>query len=193
MGQGSGSRLDQMAKKRILRIAVGWSAMIVVVLGLSYCSELPKRRFEDRAAESTNSVPGARVIGSRKRWSILSPVSWFWPATTESTIALPDPRVADRFYTMTFAYGEKRPVVLLMDADCQTRTLTFFGPDEPESAEPAGDLFGGPVVAANGKTYRRLGITPDTPANWIVDFCDTDWSAEREAVSAAQRSRPGYD
>jgi hypothetical protein len=187
MGAAVGSRL--MAKKRILRIVSRWSAVIVVVIGVSYCSELPKHRFEDRAAESTNGVPGARVIASKKRRSILSAVSWFWPAITESTIALPDPRVADRFYTMTLAYGEKLPVVFLVDADCQTRKLTFFGPDEPESAEPARDLFGSPVVAANGKTYRRLRTNPDTPATWAVDFCDTDWSVERDAVVAAQRNR----
>jgi hypothetical protein len=112
-----------------------------------------------------------------------------WPATTETTFALPDPRVADRFYTMTLADGEKQPAVFLVDADCQTRTLTFFGPDEPQSAEPAQDLFGTPVVAANGKTYRRLRTIPDIPSTWIADFCDTDWSSEREAVAAAQRNR----
>jgi hypothetical protein len=153
-----------MSKKRILRIVGGWSAVTFVVLGMSYCSEATKHRFEDRAAENTSSVPGARVIGSKQHRSMLSPVSWFWPATTETTIALPDPRVADRFYTMTLAYGEKLPAVFLVDADCPTRKLTFFGPDEPESAEPARDIFGAPVVAANGKTYRRLRINPESPA-----------------------------
>jgi hypothetical protein len=142
---------------------------------MSYCSELAKHQFENRAAESTNGVSGARVIGSRQRPSILSPVSWFWPAIIETTIALPDPRVSNRFYTMTLI------------SDCQTRKLTFFGQDEPESAEPAQDLFGAAIVAANGRTYRRLRIDPDAPATWIVDFCDTDWSAEREAVAAARR------
>jgi hypothetical protein len=178
-----------MAKKRTFRIVGGWSAVILITAGVSYCSEAAKHRFEDRAAESTNNVPGARVIGSAQRRSILSPVSWFWLAKTETTIALPDPRVADRFYTMTLAYGEKLPLVFLVDADCQTRKLTFFGPDEPESAEPARDLFGASVVAANGKTYRRLRINPEAPATWIVGFCDTDWSAEREAVVAAQRHK----
>jgi hypothetical protein len=178
-----------LEKKRILRIVGGWSVVILGVLSVSYCSELPKHRFEDRAAESTSAVPGARVIGSKMRRSILSPVSWLWPATTETTFALPDPRVADRFYTMTLAYGEKQPAILLVDADCQTHTLTFSGPDEPQSAEPARDLFGAPVVAANGKTYRRLSIVPDIPATWKADFCDTNWSSEREAVAAAQRNR----
>jgi hypothetical protein len=128
-------------------------------------------------------------MSSLKRRSLLSPVSWLWPPTVETTIALPDHRVADRFYTMTLAYGEKLPVVFLVDADCQARKLTFFGPDEPESSEPARDLLGAAVVAANGKTYRRLHTNPDTPTTWIVDFCDTDWSAEREAVVGAQRNR----
>jgi hypothetical protein len=178
-----------MSKKRILRMGGGWSAVAVIVLGMSYCSEATKHRFEGRAAETTNGVPGARVIGSVRRRSILSPVSWLWPATTETTIALPDPRVADRFYTMSVAYGEKLPVVFLVDADCQMRKLTFFGPDEPENAEPARDLFGVPVVAANGKTYRRLRIDPEAPATWIAVFCDTDWSGEREAVADAQRQK----
>jgi hypothetical protein len=178
-----------LAKKRILRIVSSWSVVILGVLAVSYCSELPKHRFEDLASESTSTVPGARVIGSKMRRSILSPVSWLWPTTAETTFALPDPRVADRFYTMTLAYGEKQPAVFLVDADCQTRTLTFSGPDEPQSAEPARDLFGAPVVAANGKTYRRLSIVPDIPATWIADFCDTNWSSEREAVAAAQRNR----
>jgi hypothetical protein len=91
---------------------------------------------------------------------------------------------------MTLAYGEKLPVVFLVDADCQTRKLAFFGPDEPESAAPAQDLFCAPVVATNGKTYRRLRINPAAPATWIVDFCNTDWSAEREAVAAARRYKP---
>jgi hypothetical protein len=179
-----------MSRKRILRSVGGWSAVTILGLGMSYCSEATKHRFKDRAAESTSSVPGARVIGSKKLRSILSPVSWFWPAITETTIALPDPRMADRFYTMALAYGEKLPVVFLVDADCLTRRLTFYGQDEPESSAPAQDLFGAPVVAANGKTYRRLRINPDAPTTWIVDFCDTDWFVEREAVAAARRYRP---
>jgi len=87
--------------------------------------------------------------------NIPSPVSWFWPATVEWTVALPDPRVADRFYTMTLIYGEKQPVVFLVDADCQTRKLIFFGPDEPESAEPARDLFGGPVRPRRSRNEPR--------------------------------------
>jgi hypothetical protein len=106
-----------LAKKRILRIVGGWSVVIFGVLGVSYCSELPKHRFQDRAAESTSAVPGARAIGSKMRRTILSPISWFWPATTETTFALPDPRVADRFYTMTLAYGE-RGVARLVGIEC---------------------------------------------------------------------------
>jgi hypothetical protein len=36
-----------MSKKRILRIVGGWSSVTVIVLGMSYCSEATKHRFED--------------------------------------------------------------------------------------------------------------------------------------------------
>jgi hypothetical protein len=173
-----------MAKSRVLRVVGGWSAVVLAAMIISYCSELPKHRFEERGAESAHGVPGARIIGSATRVNILSPVSWLWPVTTEWSLALPDPRIADRFYTITQVFGEKQPVIFLVDADCQTRSLTFFGPDEPETAAPARDLFGNPVVATNGKTYRRLGISPAAPADWLTAFCDTEWSAEREAVAA---------
>jgi hypothetical protein len=81
-------------------IVGGWSTVMVIAPGMSYCSEATKHRFEDGAAGNTSGVPGARVISSKRRRSILSPGSRFWPATTETTIALPDPRVPDRFYTM---------------------------------------------------------------------------------------------
>jgi hypothetical protein len=54
-----------MAKKRFFRIAGGWSAVIVLGLGMSYCSEATKHRFEDRAAESNwivTSLDGAQVL-----------------------------------------------------------------------------------------------------------------------------------
>jgi hypothetical protein len=136
------------------RVMGAWSTIFLVILGVSYCSELPRYRFGAQAVDTANGIPGARVIGSKNELNIPSPVSWFWPATIEWTLALPDPRVADRPYTMTLIYGEKQPVVFLVDADCQTHKLAFFGPDEPENAEPARDLFSSPVVAANGKTYR---------------------------------------
>jgi hypothetical protein len=40
-----------MAKSRVLGVVGGWSAVILIVLAVSCCSELPKHRFEDRAAE----------------------------------------------------------------------------------------------------------------------------------------------
>jgi hypothetical protein len=55
------------------------------------------------------------------------------------------------------------------------------------------DLFGEPVVTADGKMYRRLSTKPELAAAWLISFCDTDWSAEREAVAAAQSARgPGH-
>jgi hypothetical protein len=93
----------QMKTDRIM--GARWTVFLVI-LGVSYCSELPRYRFEARAVDTSNSIPGARVIGSKNDLNIPSPVSWFWTATIEWTVALPDPRVADRFYTMTPIHGE---------------------------------------------------------------------------------------
>src|SRR5271163_2535478 len=136
-----------MPMRRTFKTVGGWSAVIAICLGVSYGAELPKYRFERLAAETIRDLPGARVIGTMKSLDIPSPVSWFWPPTTTWNLALPDSRMADRFYTITLVYGEERPIVYLVDADCQTRRLLAYDLDEPESASPAVDLFGKPVVA----------------------------------------------
>jgi hypothetical protein len=140
------------------------------------------------AAETGYRIPGARLIGSIKTVRISSPISWFWPTTETWNFAWPDPLMLDRFLTFTLVYDEKlSPIVFLVDADCKTREQVFYGLDEPESEFPARDIFGEPVVAPNGKTYRRLKFKQENvPAAWIHEFCDTDWTAEREAVRAAR-------
>jgi hypothetical protein len=68
-----GRRPDKaLAKRRILRFVSGWSVVVFGVLAVLL--GIAKASFEDRAAESTSAVPGARVIGSKMRRSILSPV-----------------------------------------------------------------------------------------------------------------------
>ena len=58
-------------------------------LGVSCCSELSKHHFEQAAAETGRSIPGARVIGSLKTANFASSVSWFWPANTTRDFAWP--------------------------------------------------------------------------------------------------------
>jgi hypothetical protein len=176
-----------VAKGGIFRIAGCSSALIAVALGVSYCSELPKYRFEQRAAETIGNLPGARTLGTSKSPSF-SPVSWLRPATTTWEVALPDARMADRFYMIKLVYGAK-PMTFLIDADCQSREQIAYDLDEPDSAIPARDLFGAPVVAANARTYRRPHAQPDLPAAWLTTFCDTDWSAERETLAVRQKLR----
>jgi len=156
-----------------------------MLLGMSYCSEWPKYRFEQMAAETGHRIPGARLIGSMKTAGFASPVSWFWPATTTWNFAWPDSVMSDRFYTFTLIYDEEKPIVFLVDADCEAREQVFYGLDQPESAFPARDIFGEPVVAPNEKTYRRLTTKQDElPAAWLHHFCDRDWTAERKAAAA---------
>ena len=85
----------------------------------------------------------------------------------------------------TLIYDEEKPIVFLVDADCEAREQVFYGLDQPESAFPARDIFGEPVVAPNEKTYRRLTTKQDElPAAWLHHFCDRDWTAERKAAAA---------
>jgi hypothetical protein len=168
-----------------LKIVGGVSAVIAFLLMQSYCSEWPKYRFERVAAETGREIPGARLISSFKSGDLASPVSWFWPATTNWTFAVPDQLTSRRFYTMTMVYNEE-PFVFMVDADCEDHKLIWYDLDEPESAFPARD-FGDPVVAPNGKTYRRMKETNTRdPPQWLHAFCETDWTAEKKAVNSAQ-------
>jgi hypothetical protein len=177
--------------QRSFKIIGGWLGVIAIVLSFSYCSEWPKYRFERVATEVGRSMPGARLISSAKSGDLASPASWFWPATTNWTFAVPDPMLSNRFYTLTLNYGEtaseKQPLVFLIDADCVTREMIWYGLDEPESAFPARDFWGNPVVAPNGNTYRRRLWSRADPVlpEWLHAFCETDWAAERKAAASA--------
>jgi hypothetical protein len=166
------------------KIAGGWSAGIAIALSLSYYAEWPKYRFERLAAETGQRIPGARLIGSMKSADFASPISWFWPATTTWNFARPDPLMRDRFYTLTLIYDEKEsPIIFLVDADCEARKEVLYDLDQPESAFPARNLWGEPVSAPNGKTYRQLKTNIAPPPEWLHAFCDTDWTTERKAAA----------
>lgn len=173
---------------RVTKIVGSWLAAIAIVLGLSYWSERPKYHFEEVAKRVGQQMPGARLILSAKSGDLVSPVSWFWTATTTFNFAMPD-LSAGRFYVMTLRFDEKEPAVYLIDADCENRKVEWFGLDEPESAYPARDVFGEAVRAPNGKTYRRSRAQLAAPPQWLHAFCDTDWTPERKAVVAARQAQ----
>lgn len=168
-----------------LKTAGGMAAFIAFVFGTSYCSEAPKYRFEKIAAEAGKQLPGARLVGSMKSGDLSSPVSWFWPATTTWNFAMPDPVMSGRFYLMSMLYDEKEPSVWLLDVDCDSRKGEWYDLDEPATAAPARNLFGEPVVAPNGQTYRHSKVNIAFPKEWLHQFCDTEWTAERKATRAA--------
>src|ERR1700724_2761285 len=120
-----------MTAARAFKIAGGWSAGIAISLGLSYCAESPKYRFERLAAETGQHIPGARLIGSTKTGDLASPISWFWPATTTWNFARPDSLMRHRFYTVTLIYDAESPIVFLVDADCEARKEVLYDLDEP--------------------------------------------------------------
>ena len=174
---------------RTLKTLGGALAAIVTLTLMSYCSEWPKYNFERQIAEAVRSLPGARVIEKQSVTDVTSPIEWFWPPVTRWTFAVPDPLMRDRFFTTTAIYEERDPITQLVDVDCESRTAIRYDPDEPDSALPARTLWGDPVVASNGKVYRRIAAKIETtypePRRFIDAFCDTDWSAEREAIGRA--------
>ena len=169
---------------RPLKIIGGWSAAIAIALGISYWSERPKYHFEQVASRVGQQLPGAWLISSMKTGDLSSPVSWFWPATTTWNFAVPD-RMRDRFYIISMRYGEGQATTFLIDADCEAHKVVWYDLDEPESAYPARDFLGDPVVAPNGQTYRRDSAQLPAPPEWLHAFCETDWTAERKAAASA--------
>jgi hypothetical protein len=169
--------------KNLGAIALG----IAIVLWLSYSAERPKYRFQEDAAETGRIIPGAKLVSSVQSTELASPVSWFWPATTTWNYAWPDPAKPNRFYAASLVYGEDDPVVLLVDADCTTGAVELYDLDEPDSALPALTARGEPVVAPNGKTYRRTNAERPLPASWIQSFCHTDWTAEKASVAGSRQ------
>jgi hypothetical protein len=174
-----------MKVRTAIKTGGAWVAVIAVVMGTSYCSEAPKYSFARAAAETGRQIPGARLIGSMKSGDLTSPLSWFWPATTTWNFASPDPQMRGRFYLISLQYGEKEPDVWLLDVDCDARNAEWYDLDEPDTALPARNIWGEPVVAPNGKTYRRSNVNMALPKTWLHAFCDTKWTAERKATAAA--------
>jgi hypothetical protein len=175
-----------MIASRLFRAVGGWSAGIAIVLGMSFCSEWPKYRFEQAATEIGARFPGSRLILSLTSIGITSPISWLRPAKTTLNFAIPDPLMEARFVTLTIVYEEDHPIVFLWDADCEDHTAILYGLNEPESAFPAIDAFGEPVVAPNQQIFRqRKGQLP-APPEFLHAFCDTDWTAERDGIRAAR-------
>jgi hypothetical protein len=103
--------------------------------------------------------------------------------TTTWNFARPDPLMRDRFYAVTLTYDEKNPDVFLLDVACEARKADMYDLDQPESAFPARNLWGEPVLAPNGKTYRQLKTNITVPPEWLHAFCDTDWTTERKAAT----------
>jgi hypothetical protein len=171
-----------------LKIIAGWVVVVAVIVGWSYMAERPKYHFEEVAKRVGEQLPGARLILTAKSGDITSPVSWFWPATTTYNFAMPD-LGKGRFYLMALRYDEKKPTVYLIDADCERRDVDLYDLDEPASAAPARDFAGEPIVVPNGKTYRLLKYHYPAPKQWVTAFCDTDWTAERNAVFKARQLR----
>lgn len=165
---------------------VGGLVVLAIIAGISYLEESPKYRFEKAAAEAINQTPGARLISSSQSGDLASPISWFRPTTTTWNFAMPDAQMSGRFYMVTMLYEDQDdPGVLLVDASCDDRSLTLYSLDAPEDSYPARDMFGEPVVAPNGQTYRLMNTKAQLPDEFIKAFCDTDWSAERKAMAAA--------
>jgi hypothetical protein len=175
---------DVVGLKKIIKRTGGLLAFIAVAMGASYCSEAPKYRFGQIAVEVGDSIPGARLISSVKVLDPASPATWIWPVTVTWNFAVPDPVTTWHFYLISMRYEEKQPAIRLLDVDCHAHEAVWNDLDEPETALPAISVWGDPVVAPNGQTYRRSTAQPPLPEEWLHAFCETNWTAERKAVRA---------
>lgn len=177
------------AMGRWIKISCGACLVIAFVLGVSYLLERPKYMFEQVPAEMRHRMPFARLISSTKTGNLISPVSWFWPPTTVFTFAIPEPIMNDRFTVIRLQYGQDQAHSYLIDTDCKERTIeAWYDLEQPESAIPARDLWGEPVRARNGKTYRLMKVNrTSAPAEWFHAFCNTDWQSERNAMAKPAR------
>jgi len=164
------------AKKAIIASA------IAMLLGVSFFLELQKHRFEWAAVGLPQHTPGMRVLSSTKSRSLISPVSWFWPARTNFTFAVPDDKVQNRFYVAFLNYGEEF-ADFYVDANCDLRDGAWYGLGAAATAVPARDFFGKPIVARNGETFRRIDHELPFPRDLARAFCDTDWTKELEALT----------
>lgn len=169
------------------KIVAGWIAVLAFFLGGSYWNERPKYRFEEVAKRVGEQLPGARLILTAKSGDLVSPVSWFWPATTTYNYATPD-LSEGRFYLVVLRYDEKEPWIYLIDADCTARDVDLYDLDQPDTAMPARNWAGEAVKAPNGKTFRLIKYHYAAPKAWVTAFCDTDWTAERKAVFKARQA-----
>jgi hypothetical protein len=154
--------------------------MAVLYFGLRIKS---KYEFLHLATAVSVELPGSRLIDSTKVFDFDSPLSWFWPEAGW-VFAIPDQVQADRFFMFRIEYGERQPIVFMVDADCGTKKMTWYDTDEPDNVFPARDLYGQPVAAPDGKTYRRSSAQAEPPQKWMHEFCETDWTAERKAKAA---------
>jgi len=158
-------------------------AVLACVLAYEAWCIKSKYDFEQLPAQITKSSPALRLIGLGKAFDLTSPIlSWFWPVRSW-IFALPDKTFADRFFAFRAEYGEREAkAIVMVDVDCTSKKLTWYDLDEPETAIPAHDLYGGPVKSVGGKIYRLSSAQPGSPRGWIHQFCETDWSAERKAL-----------
>jgi len=165
------------------------TVVAAIVLGLSYCSELPKQRFAQSVIDQVKVIPGARQIASFQSGDLTSPVSWFWPPTTRLIYARPDIAAPDtRFYIMSFGYHDA-PALWLASMDCAVHkeAATYFPAekgDQGEPGEPARNILGDPVKAPNGAPFLRHDTPYQPTPDQIHALCDTDWTAERKAAAA---------
>ena len=163
-----------------------WPVLIVLAGVLVYEAWCIKSKYDFRKlpAQITKSSPALRLIGSGKTFELTSPIlSWFWPERSW-IFALPDRTFANRFFAFRAEYGEGQPKgIVMVDVDCTSKKLTWYDLEQPQTAIPARDLYGGPVKSVDGQVYRLVIAQPEQPPQgWIHQFCETDWSAERKAL-----------
>jgi hypothetical protein len=147
-------------------------AAVIAVPGALLLPLLPRLAFERNAQQQVQRIPGIKLVDATRWADVTEPMTWFYAPFGHFRFARPESPIEDitgpnrTFRELVLRYGDE-PAVYIVSVFCNDRTFMLSAPDEE-----------GTFRTLN-KDWQSLD-TKDA-----VTFCETDWSAEQQAMRAA--------
>ena len=141
-------------------------AFVVVpffLIGIVVLPSIPRYQFERKTLAQIEGKGWIRVVNTTRWGDITEPLTWVKTPIGSVTIIMPQPIEKDTFRQVVMQY-EQKPVVSLVDVQCETSTIIYSEPDAKG------------VVRYT--TPSPVKMTP-LQKTW---FCDYDWTREKEAL-----------